>query len=215
MEQANKLEERFILLWQRNAYQENVESAKLVFVQLVKMYTESWRSYHNLEHIAASLNYFDACKSDADFADAIEIAIWFHDCVYKLGACDNEALSRDWFVEKTKNHIVPAMIKRADVLIMDTRHLSVPNTDDGKLIADIDLTSFGLPWDEYMQDSRAVQNEFPEISNGNAIKSKILFLENLVNDGQIYYSNYYLTHFEERAQNNVNKHLQILRQSKR
>ena len=213
MTQTNEIENRFLLLWQRNSYNKDAGVAKNVFNQLVQMYTESWRSYHNLEHITASLSYFDACKSHAEFADAIEFAIWFHDCVYKLGASDNEALSRDWFINQTNHYIVPATIKSVDELIMDTRHLSIPNSHDGKLIADIDLTSFGLPWDEYLQDSRAVQSEFPEISNGCAIKSKILFLENLVDDGQIYYSDYYLAHFEEKAQSNVNKHLQILRQS--
>ena len=159
------------------------------------------------------MSYFDACKPHAKFADAVEFAIWFHDCIYKLGACDNEALSRDWFVKQTKDYIVPAMIDCVDKLIMDTRHLSVPDSDDGKLIADIDLTSFGLPWDEYMHDSRAVQSEYPRISNGCEIQSKILFLEKLLDDGQIYYSDYYLAHFEEKAQNNVKKHLQILRQA--
>lgn len=213
MSQTSKLEDGFILLWQRNAYLESVDDAKAVFARLISMYTESWRSYHNLAHITASLGYFDACKRHAKFADAIEFAIWFHDCIYKLGACDNESLSRDWFVDRAKGYIVPAMIDRVAELIMDTRHRCVPESDDGKLIADIDLTSFGLPWDEYMQDSHAVQSEYPKVNNGCAVQSKILFLENLLDDGQIYYSDYYLTHFEEKAQNNVKKHLQILRQS--
>ena len=213
MAQTNEIEDRFILLWQRNAYKESVDVAKDVFSQLLDMYTESWRSYHNLEHITASLNYFDACKDHAQFSDAIEFAIWFHDCVYVLGDCDNEALSRDWFIKQANGYIVPAMIDCVGELIMDTCHLSVPNTDDGKLIADIDLTSFGLSWDEYLQDSKAVQSELPVISNGCVVKTKILFLQNLIKDGQIYYSDYYLTHFEEKAQLNVKKHLQTLRQN--
>lgn len=208
-----KLEDRFNLLWQRNTYQESAQVVKSVFAQLINMYTESWRSYHNLEHIIASLNYFDACKSHADFADAVEFAIWFHDCIYKLGARDNEALSRDCFVAQARGYIVPAITDRVGELIMDTSHLCVPDSDDGKLIADIDLTSFGLSWDEYMQDSLAVQDEFPKNSNGCPVQSKIIFLENLIGDGQIYYSDYYLDHFEQRAQDNVKKHLQILRQA--
>lgn len=211
MVQGNNLEDRFIILWRRNAYRESLDVAKTVYAKLYDMYTESWRSYHNLEHITASLRYFDACKSHANFADAIETAIWFHDCIYVIGADNNESQSRDWFVDQTKGYIVPAVIERVDELIMDTRHQTVPDTDDGKLIADIDLTSFGLPWDQYMQDSLAVQSEYPNISNGCSVQSKIFFLENLLDDGQIYYSDYYLAHFEEKAQRNVRKHLQLLK----
>lgn len=212
MASVDQLEHRFILLWQRNAYHYYDEVARSVFAGLMDMYTEKWRAYHNIEHIKACLNYFDDCKSHADFADAIEFAIWFHDCIYQLGESDNEAHSRDWFIRQSTGYIVPAVTRHVDRLIMDTRHLSVPDSDDGKLIADIDLTSFGLPWDEYLSDSHAVQAELSLINNGCEVTSKILFLENLVDDGQIYYSDYYLTHFEQKAQDNVQRHLHLLRQ---
>ena len=208
----NTLKDRFVSLWHRHAHVDSEDIANGVFDQLANMYTESWRSFHNIEHIAASLGYFDACKSQAQFADAIEFAIWFHDCVYILGARDNEARSRDWFIQQSENYLVPAVCTHVDSLIMDTCHHEVPSTDDGKLIADIDLTSFGLPWEEYMQDSQAVQGEYPEENTGKAKENKICFLKNLISDGQVYYSNYYLTHFEHKAQQNVKKHLQILQQ---
>jgi len=181
-----------------------------VFDQLLAMYSEQWRSYHNTEHISASISYFDACKESAEFADAIELAIWFHDCIYVLGADDNEAKSRDWFVNQTNNYLVPALRETVDALIMDTRHLGVPHSADGKLIADIDLTSFGLPWDEYMQDSQAVQSEFPPRPADSVASGKRAFLKNLIKDGQVYYSDFYLQNFERKAQENVQRHLELL-----
>ncbi len=205
-----ELKDRFVSLWQRHAFVQDADVPAKVFDQLLVMYSEQWRSYHNTEHITASIGYFDACKDHADFADAIELAIWFHDCVYVLGAADNEAKSRDWFLQKSEDYLVPALRQTVDVLIMDTRHIDIPKTDDGKLIADIDLTSFGLPWDEYMKDSLAVQSEFPPQPADSVASGKRAFLKNLVKDGQIYYSDYYLQNFERKAQENVQRHLELL-----
>ncbi len=207
-----KLKDRFVSLWQRHAYIDSGDKAKDVFDQLVVMYSEKWRSYHNTEHIDASIGYFDICKDSADFPDAIEFAIWFHDCIYVLGAADNEARSRDWFLEQTQGYLVPALRQAVDLLIMDTCHIDVPLTPDGKLIADIDLTSFGLSWEDYMKDSLAVQSEFPPQTADTVANGKRAFLNNLIKDGQVYYSDYYLEHYEPKAQENVQRHLELLDQ---
>ncbi len=205
-----ELKDRFISLWQRNAYVDTGDTPAQVFDELVAMYSEAWRSYHNTEHIEVSIGYFDDCKDYAEFADAIELAIWFHDCIYILGASDNEAKSRDWFLQRSENQLVPALRQSVDELIMNTCHVDVPQTADGKLIADIDLTSFGLPWDDYMKDSLAVQSEFPPRPADSVATGKKVFLQNLMKDGQVYYSDYYLEHYEQKAQDNIRRHLELL-----
>lgn len=205
-----ELKNRFVSLWKRHAFAQSGDVSALVFDQLVAMYSEKWRSYHNTKHIKASIGYFDFCKDHAEFADAIEFAIWFHDCKYELGDADNEAKSRDWFLDQTNDYLVPALRQTVDALIMDTCHISVPETADGKLIADIDLTSFGLPWDEYMQDSLAVQSEFPPKPADSVVAGKRAFLRNLIKDEQVYYSDFYLQNYEQKAQDNVLRHLELL-----
>ena len=181
-----------------------------MFNQLVEMYSQGWRSYHNLNHISSSLDYLEACKSQAVFADAIEFAIWFHDCIFEVGAADKEARSRDWGVAQASAHLPPALILAVDRLIMDTCHHCVPDTEDGKLIADIDLTSFALPWDEYLRDSIAVRGELAYRDETHALAEKVRFLDNLIKDDQIFYSRFYLKYFEQKAQQNVRKHLALL-----
>lgn len=181
-----------------------------VFDHLVEMYEAPWRSYHNISHIQVCLNYLDACKNHAEFPDSIEFAIWFHDCVYAVSAHDNEAHSRDWFVKQSEGYLVPDLIATIGKLIMDTRRNGVPDSADGKLLADIDLTSFGLPWDQYMMDSEAVENELSRRNHTNANLDKTVFLRALSDKQQIYYSSYYLERFEQMAQRNIRKHLALL-----
>ena len=127
-----------------------------------------------------------------------------------MGASDNEARSRDWFLQ-CSNGVLPNSIRNlVDELIMDTCHRTEPETADGKLLADIDLTSFGLPWEQYLADGKNVQQEFNFGDNGSNSTSTSGFLKYLAGRNYIYYSPYYREHFEKSAQNNISTHLNIL-----
>ena len=215
----DKLTDRFTELWIRHERVSDAQHVASVYKQLIEMYAESWRTYHNIGHIKACLSYFDNCSDHADNSDAIEMAIWFHDCIYSVGATDNEARSRDWFLDVSDNHLPDDFRKLVAELIMDTCHKDEPISSDGKLLSDIDLTSFGLPWEEYLADGKNVQMEFstlkpkPEKINPDA-SPKASFLEILKQRDTIYYSPFYLANFEHAAQTNIQQHLNKLSESK-
>ncbi|MYJ53001.1 MAG: hypothetical protein F4093_10170 [Gammaproteobacteria bacterium] len=170
------------------------------------MYSESWRSYHNFDHIRACLQWLDDCGRHADDFDAIEMAIWFHDCIYVVGASDNEARSRDFFLDESRGVLGDPYRKLVAHLIMDTCHRDIPDSRDGKLLADIDLTSFGLPWDDYLSDSVNVQNE-NSILKPPTLESRTYYLNKLKQRKTIYYTDHYLRHYEMSAQRNIARHL--------
>lgn len=194
-------------MWNRNALTPEIANASQIFEKLVAMYSESWRTYHNLDHISSCLGFFDDCRHQAESPDAIELAIWFHDCIYVVGAKDNEAKSRDWFLSQSEGILPEPLRRNVAGLIMDTRHVSRPESDDGKLLADIDLTSFGLPWEKYLSDGKNVQHEFSGGENGSSKGKKSAFLEKLLERDSIYYSPYYKKHFEKSAQDNIARHI--------
>ena len=204
------LKSRFQYTWENSAA--DIANAKTseTFGQLIEMYSESWRSYHNISHIEACLKYFDRCRDQADCEEAIELAIWFHDCIYVVGAGDNEARSRDWFLQRSNGVLPDSLRNTVDELIMDTSHRTKPESEDGKLLADIDLTSFGLPWEQYLADGENVQHEFNYSENAAISGNKSGFLKYLAARQCIYYSPYYLKNFEKSAQNNISTHLKIL-----
>jgi len=205
------LKSRFQKVWENSATDNSATNTSEIFDQLIAMYSESWRSYHNISHIEACLKYFDSCRDQADSEEAIELAIWFHDCIYVVRASNNEARSRDWFLERSNGILSDSLRNSVDELIMDTCHRTEPETEDGKLLADIDLTSFGLPWKQYLADGENVQHEFNYGDNGAITGNKSGFLKYLASRQSIYYSPYYLKHFEKPAQNNIATHLEILK----
>ncbi len=209
---------RFRLLWQRNRltapapdrlrdvdvdqYSENI------FTQLKAMYDESWRRYHTFAHITACLGFFDAARAEANHPDVVEMALWFHDCIYVVGDPDNEAKSRDWFLQVTHNQLNDDFRNHVAELIMDTLHNHIALSADGKLVADIDLTSFGLPWDEYLIDGENVAAEMALIAakDQDAEAGKNKFVDMLLQQPSIYHSPYYLHHFEAQAQTNIKRY---------
>ncbi len=202
----NTLENRFIDLWCAHSKRPNRSSAKDVHDRLVAYYNEDWRSYHTFDHIRDTLGWLDDCKEHADDSDAVEMAIWFHDCIYVIGANDNEAQSRDYFLAESDGVLNESYRSRVAHLIMDTCHMEKPDSNDGELIADIDLTSFGLAWEDYYSDSLNVQKEF-SIQKPATFESKTFYLKKLKERTTIYHSNYYLQHYENAAQQNIAIHL--------
>ena len=65
-----------------------------IFNSLVSLYSQDYRTYHNLSHIDRMLSWLD--KSGGG-SDAIELAIWFHDAIYEPLASDNEEESAQFF----------------------------------------------------------------------------------------------------------------------
>ena len=151
--------DRFAALWGRHETSNADSRVRNVYDDLISMYEEPWRTYHNFDHISSCLGWFDLCKAHAEDPDAIEMAIWFHDCIYTVGASDNEARSRDLFLERSDGELEDGFRNRVARLIMDTCHRNKPESPDGQLLADIDLTNFGLHWNEYIANSSNVRQE--------------------------------------------------------
>jgi predicted metal-dependent HD superfamily phosphohydrolase len=81
-------QQRFVELCARMAVPER--DARMVHADLAKRYGEAHRHYHTLVHVDRMLGLLDETGLGND---RIELAIWFHDCVYDPLASDNEAAS--------------------------------------------------------------------------------------------------------------------------
>ena len=199
--------DRFTELWYRHSPIPDAAVAITIHAKLVELYSQKWRSYHNFSHIQACLSWFDDCRNHAKNADSIEMAIWFHDCIYIVGKTDNEAQSRDFFLEQSDGILGNDFKTVVANLIMDTCHAEKPVTKDGQLLADIDLTSFGLSWEDYLFDNLNVQKESATRKSPPNPGAKTFYLEKLQSRKTVYYTPYYLEHYEASAQHNISYHL--------
>ncbi len=201
-------EKRFNNLWLSVA--DNEQSPNGLFKEVVDRYAEPQRRYHTFDHIVHCLDQADLVADAIPNANAVELAIWFHDVIYEIQACDNERQSANWFRQCAEGHLSAETIEDVDRLIMATVHSHMPERDDEAYMVDIDLSSFGLPWDKFKTDSLAVREENPHLSDNEYNASQRRFLERLLARPAIYSTTFFNERYDSVARQNIVQYLDEL-----
>lgn len=132
-----------------------------VFQSLIAAYAQKHRHYHTAVHIDACLQQLDRCTQQAGQPAEIEIALWFHDAIYRPLSGDNERKSAEWasrfMIENSATH---EAVSRVHELIMVTRHNIETKTKDQALLVDIDLSILGTDEKTYSRFEEAVRREY-------------------------------------------------------
>ena len=172
-------------------------------------YSEASRRYHTPEHIDHCLNQFDAARSEIHDPDAVEMAIWFHDAIYEADAVKggNELASAQLFLHHANGHFPNEFRDKVYRLVMVTTHSEVPQTNDERFMVDIDLSSFGLPWEQFSRDSANVRAEFPGVSDSVFSERQRCFLEGLLARESFCFTKFFRLRHEEAARANISRYL--------
>lgn len=147
-----------------------------------------------------------------DEPDAVEMSIWFHDVIYDARASDNEEKSARYFVKVCGNDIDERFRSKVHDLIIVTIHKELPLTSDEKFMVDIDLSSFGLPWDKFLKDSEAVREEFRHLNDEEFYPTQKQFLESLISRKYFCFTEFFRERHEKRARQNITRYLDQLEQ---
>lgn len=147
--------------WQQLMTHLGVDPSPQTYNALLAAYSESHRHYHNAGHIDACLALLDEYVHLAHSAIEVEIALWFHDAVYKLLASRNEEESATWCAAFLREvGVDEACTNRIYDLILATKHNALPETNDAALIVDIDLSILGRAPVEYQHFETAIRQEY-------------------------------------------------------
>ena len=194
--------QRFESLWSRCIGAD----AAAVFDELDALYREPHRRYHSAAHIEHCLRQFDLAADRMDEPDAVEMALWFHDAIYDIPASENELRSAELFAARARGRGSERFRSSVHRLIMATTHLDPPPaTLDESFIVDIDLSSFGLPWDEFLRDSRAVRAEHPHVPDSEFTPRQMKFLRSLAARPVFCFTEYFRDRHEARARRNIER----------
>jgi predicted metal-dependent HD superfamily phosphohydrolase len=184
---------------------------KAVLDQLIAAYTGVDRHYHDIRHIADCLQQLDSVRSQARDAKAIEAAIWFHDVVYDGRRKDNEQLSAE-ASQTALNRLNAAEPFRAEVehLIMLTRHDHTPESMDGKILVDIDLSSLALPPAAFDENSAKIRKEYAHMDEAEFNRGRLKLLGEFLGRPRIYYTDEFFNRYESQARQNLQRTLSRL-----
>ncbi len=190
--------------WQKLMREIGLGTNMDTFDKLVSNYNQRHRHYHNQDHIKATLRHLDESKHLANDPNAIEIALWFHDAVYKPFSSSNELDSANWaykFLREQQAGEEFCSLVRS--LIMVTLHDSLPNENDEKLMVDIDLSILGSKRETYAKFETWIRKEYKLIPKFLFKKKRKEVLTGFLERERIYSHNYFHEKLEERARTNI------------
>ncbi len=174
------------------------------FNALVLAYSENHRHYHNVKHIEAMLKHFDKVRDLSGYPDELELAIWFHDAIYKPFSSSNEYDSAVW----AKNFLITdgynaCGVDRVFNLIMATLHNGKAKEQDEKLIVDIDLSILGTPASVYGDFEKNVRKEYRFVPWFVYRKKRKEILGMFLDMSRIYHTDYFYDKYEAVARVNL------------
>jgi predicted metal-dependent HD superfamily phosphohydrolase len=171
---------------------------------LYQAYSESHRFYHTVAHVQAMLDHLDGITAQAERPAELELAIWFHDAIYKPLSKANEKDSAQWASTFLAGcGYDEAGIARIGKLIMATLHTGAVNTCDEKLIVDIDLTILGTPPAVYDAFERNVRREYKVVPWFIYRRKRKALLAGFLDCPYIYRTDTFRDRYERTARANI------------
>lgn len=140
---------------------------------LQRLHSQRHRHYHTATHINACLRHLVARQALATRPDLIEIAIWFHDAVYKPFSKTNEADSAKMARDFLQGHLSETDVATVEIMIILTQTHGQTDDPDTALMLDIDLSILATSSDIYDSYTRDIRREYrwvpgPIFRNGRA-----------------------------------------------
>jgi predicted metal-dependent HD superfamily phosphohydrolase len=199
---------RFDALWRRCVASPPSPDSATVYAELRRLLGAPNRHFHNLDHVLDCLGRSDEVASLLVDRDAVELALWFHDAVYELGAATNEQRSAELFLAQSAG-ARPVFRRRVCGLILATRHAGAVRGNDRRFIVDIDLSGFGGPWEEFMNGGARLRAEFSARSDAEFNAGQTLFLQRLQRRPRFFATDYFRDKYEAVARENLRRVLEL------
>ena len=191
---------RWLKLMKAWGFEQNLE----VLSQLDGAYSQSGRYYHNAQHILACLEHLDRISDRLEFPLEVELALWFHDAIYKVFSNDNEQKSAQWARDfLVVNGAQGAAASRVYDLIIATQHNAPATTQDAAWLVDIDLSILGRPAAVYEQFESDIRREYRMVPWFLYRKKRAEILSGFLAREKIYINEPFSTEWEEQARCNM------------
>lgn len=134
-----------------------------LFGQLVELYSQETRHYHNLEHVFHCLAGLERFAEHAEYPAEVALAIWFHDAIYNPKAKDNEAQSAELARRELESlGLALPRIDRICAHIMATKEHRAEQ-DDSRLVIDLDLAILAAEPERYQRFEAEIREEFKHV----------------------------------------------------
>ena len=190
--------------WQQLTGSLNADPARVSaeFREIAARYTESHRSYHNLSHLSAV--FADLDRFGVTGA-SVELAVWFHDIIYRPLSSRNESRSA-LFATRALRRLGAdgALVERvAQLIIMTRRHQCPPGDEEAQWFLDADMAILGVPEPKYRDYTERVRREFAQLPGPLYRRGRRRFLSALDASERVFGSDRFFDAYESHARANI------------
>ena len=180
--------------------------------ELLRRYAEPHRRYHTAEHLAEVLDRVDELAGEADDAEAVRLAAWFHDAVYDPARADNEersAVLAERMLADT-DLPAPAVAEVARLVRLTTTHDPAAGDRDGAVLCDADLAILAAPPERYAAYAAAVREEYAAVPDEAFRDGRAEILRGLLALPTLYRTRPARERWEAAARHNIETELMLL-----
>jgi len=209
------LGKRFVALCERTGAQGNPRE---IFEEIFARWTESDRAYHNIPHLKMCLSELDLVRDKLEDPDATELALVMHDAIHNEhrqdqslhGDDEAESAELSEFLITQRLMLPQDFADRVSSRILATKHKEIPEGEDERYTADIDLAIFGRSERLYQIYEERVRKEYGWVPIEAFKAGRGRVLANFLNRPIIYHTEFFRARYEKSARKNVNRAIQNL-----
>ncbi|MYY06082.1 MULTISPECIES: hypothetical protein [unclassified Streptomyces] len=179
---------------------------------LLARWAEPQRKYHTTAHLAAVLDRIDTLAGHAADADAVRLAAWFHDAVYRPDRSENEersaVLAERALPEAGVPDGVTAEVTR--LVRLTVTHDPAAGDTNGEVLCDADLAILAAAPKEYGEYAAQVREEYGFVPDEAFREGRAAVLRQLLGLPRLFRTPYGAAEWEPRARQNLLTELELL-----
>lgn len=186
---------------------------------LVRRYAEPHRRYHTVDHLTEVLDHVGELAAEADDAEAVLLAAWFHDAVYDpsgdgggdIGG-DNEERSAELAERVLTEAGRPAetVAEVARLVRLTATHDPAEGDRNGAVLCDADLAVLAADPGRYAAYAAAVREEYAAVPDEAFRRGRADVLRRLLGLPALFHTRRGRERWEEAARHNLAAELMLL-----
>lgn len=188
--------------WSKTCMQVGIVPDERDYRRLRRAWNGLGRHYHTLTHLDSCLAELDRTRAAAVRPAEVELALWFHDAIYRTWRHDNEARSADW-AATVLGAAHADVAGRVLQMILATRHDEEGFGGDTALVVDIDLSILGAPPEVYERFERAIRREYWWVPGRRYAQERSTVLARFLDRAAIYQHDLFYQRLEQAARANI------------
>lgn len=174
-----------------------------VFNKLIAAHSEKQRAYHTLQHLYECLALLESIRADLNDADAVELALWFHDAVYDPQSKDNELKSAELFEQYLIQDLSIDIVQKIKRWILATQKHEATNELDLQFLLDIDLAILAASPKRFEEYEQQIQKEYAWVDPDVYLIKRKQVLAHFCQTEPLYQTEYFQQNFGQRAKENL------------